>query len=56
MTRHIKQIARLKRSGDILCVKIVERHCNVDKHEAEILYDSGKEPTVAKLLEYDAES
>ncbi len=28
----------------------------MDKHEAEILYDSGKEPTVAKLLEYDAEN
>ena len=28
----------------------------MDKQQAEILYDSGKEPTVAKLLEYDAEN
>ncbi len=28
----------------------------MDKLEAEKLYDSGKEPTVAKLLEYDAEN
>ena len=27
----------------------------MDRRAAEKLYDSGKEPTVAKLLEYDAE-
>ncbi len=30
--------------------------CSVDKRAAEKLYDSGKEPTVVKLLEYDAEN
>ena len=28
----------------------------MNRQEAEILYDSGKEPTVTKLLEYDAEN
>lgn len=28
----------------------------MDKREAEKLYDSGKEPTVSRLLEYDAET
>ncbi|MDM8542775.1 DUF6444 domain-containing protein [Desulfococcaceae bacterium HSG9] len=28
----------------------------MNRHEVEILYDSGKEPTVAKLLEYDADN
>jgi hypothetical protein len=28
----------------------------VDRQQAEILYDSGKQPTVAKLLEYDAQN
>ena len=28
----------------------------MDRQQAEILYDSGKQPTVAKLLEYDAEN
>ena len=27
----------------------------MDKSQAEVLYDSGKEPTVEKLLEYDEE-
>ncbi len=28
----------------------------MDRRAAEKLYDSGKEPTVVKLLEYDAET
>ena len=28
----------------------------MDKRQAEVLYDSGKEPTVEKLLEYDKET
>ncbi len=28
----------------------------MNRQEAEILYNSGKEPTVIKLLEYDAEN
>lgn len=40
----------------ILYPKTSARCCAVDRREAEKLYDSGKDTTVAKLLEYDAEN
>jgi transposase len=38
-----------------LC-KISQRGCAMDRRQAEALYDSGKEPTVEKLLELDREN
>ena len=55
MTEPIKLIAQLRRCGVILCQRISGRYCSVDRQQAEKLYDTGKKPTVAKLLEYDAE-
>ncbi|MFQ5981725.1 MAG: IS66 family transposase, partial [Candidatus Heimdallarchaeota archaeon] len=46
----------LKRYGGILYRGISGRYCSLDRRAAEELYESGKEPTVAKLLEYDAEN
>ena len=56
MTEPIKLTDRLKRYGGILYRWISGRYCSMDRLGAERLYDSGKEPTVAKLLEYDAEN
>jgi transposase len=56
MTRAIELLGRLKQYGDILYRWISGRYCSVDRGAAEELYDAGKEPTVAKLLEYDAEN
>ena len=56
MTKPIKLIDLLKRYGGILCQWIFGRYCSMDRRGAERLYDSGKKPTVAKLLEYDAEN
>ncbi len=39
-----------------LCPKTSARCCAVDRREAEDLYASGKEPTVARLLHLDAEN
>jgi len=56
MIKPIKLIDLLRRYGGILYRWISGRYCSVDKQAAEKLYDSGKEPTVARLLEYDAEN
>ena len=42
--------------GAIPSAATSNRGCAVDKREAEALYDSGKEPTVKRLLELDLEN
>ena len=46
---------RLRQYLAILGQRAFGRFCNIDKKQAEELYDSGKEATVEKLLEYDRE-
>lgn len=53
MIRLTNLIGLVKRCLAILYPKISGRCCAMNRREAEALYDTGKEPTVAKLLEYE---
>ena len=56
MIRLTNLIGLVKRCLAILYPQISGRCCAMNRREAEALYDAGKKPTVAKLLEYDIEN
>ncbi len=53
MIRLTRPTALSKPSGAIPSAGASRRGCVVDRRQAETLYDSGKEPTVSRLLEMD---
>ncbi len=55
MTKQTDPTDQSKQSTATHYQKASDRGCVMDKQQAEILYDSGKEPTVSKLLEQDDE-
>ncbi len=56
LTSNIKDKLQLRAFWGYTLPEGFRQVLKMNRHEAEILYDSGKEPTVAKLLEYDADN